>query len=1092
MVRCPKCGKMNQDSSRFCNQCGATLPQTRIRCPNCGVMNPIGNVFCSRCNTRLLSLEMQLPEKPKPAEEAPVGVKGISLPTLPTAKEGALEPEELPDWLLELTEQSPGKSAGTPDVTEPTPVEQFPDWLSGIVDGTEDVFTAEDAPAATAEETPGGLPDWFSELTAGVETPEEVVPEETTASAMSDWFVDLFEDEATGVAEVEVETAGGLAEAEEEPALEALPDWLSDLTPEEPAAVPAEDAFDMAPPSSAWEAAAPPPEVAATSRADLPDWLLTTVVPTPSSEVSVSQSVPEWLLENAEEPAPGQEVGGQEIPAWLLKGAEPGAPGAPRMPASPRPMPVEVQERPRPAEVIPSSLFVEEPEEEVTPVDAPGAAASDWLADLYPEPEEELEPQAVIPAAGLEEEPAEVMPDWLLGMYDEEEVETQAAAPIAAPAAERAPAADVPDWLLGLYDEEEVAPQAAAPVVELEGEAGAPAAGMPDWLAGIYSEEEVEPPTAAFTEEPEEQVAPDAGAPGAGAPGAGVPDWLASIYSEEEAEPPAAAFITEPEEEEAMLGAGMPDWLAGIMTEEPVPVQPQASSEEEAALAMDVPDWLAGLATEAPSAEEEQPSPFAAARSIFTEAAPEEPPATLSATPDWLKSVTSVDEELALKPEQPAFISGEAASGALEEEYEEPALEGGEIPDWLKGLSPAAPSPVEEEAAFFERVSEDESLVRAEVPSWLQGLRPPGTGPLPPLPEVLAPGAEIPLPQEGGLVRAEIPDWVQQLRPAPSVEGAAGEKRVLEPAETEGPLAGLRGVLPAGALVDMPVDFEPAPPLAIPDSIVAQAQLWQRLLEQPRSVQRPVAQHHVRSGSGQMAMRWIVTAVLLAVTALGLLWSNTPLSQALSYRHIEDFFKAIDALQAGDTVIVAVEYGPAEAGEMSALAQAVVQHLADQNARVMMVSTLPEGAGLIHELLKPVALANRLPAGQTAYLPGSASGVAQFLTEPTDAKMLVVLAGRAERLRWWVEQNNATQALPMNVAVNAATAPMAMPYLETAPVVGWIAGFSDAVAYQEFRGLTSSARNSELNALMLAHWAAAALLLFGLFYYLALGKKGAS
>jgi len=1059
-------------------------------------MNPIGNVFCSRCNTRLLSTEMQLPEEPKPVEETSVGVKGISLPTLPAAKEGVLEPEELPDWLVELTEQSPGKSAGLPDVAESA--EQFPDWLSDIANEPEDVFTAESVPVAAAEETPVELPDWFSELAASVETPAVDEPKEPVAGAATDWFADLLEDgapdlvgaevpvvgsmveveeepalealpdwlsdvpseepeaapavvepeeatvywftdlledEAPDLAGAEVPVVGGMAEVEEEPALEALPDWLSDVPSEEPAAALEVDTFAVEPSPSMWEVPAPTatvgrePDSAIPMRAGIPDWLLATAVPTPSGEVPISRPVPDWLLKNAEEPTPDREAGEQVIPAWLLQSAEPGAPVA---------------------EAEPFPLLVEEPEEEPAPeADTLGADASDWRADLYPE--EELGPQAMISAAESEEEPVEVTPDWLLGIYAEEEVEPQATMPAAG-----ASEVVTPDWLLGLYDEEEIEPGAAAPAIESE----------------------------------------EVTASGVGVSEAGVPDWLAGIYSEEEAEPASSTLAKELEGEEAAPGAGVPDWLAGIMAEGPVPAQPQVPSEEEvAASAADIPDWLAGLATEAPSAEQEPPDPFAADRPVFTEVASEEPSLTMSATPDWLKGMAPVDEDL-LKPVQPPFVAGEAAPEASEEEYEEPVLEEGEVPDWLKGLSPIGPSPVEGEAAFIERVSEDESLVRAEVPSWLQGLRPPGTGPLPPLPEVMTPGAEVPLPQEGGLVRAEIPDWVQQLRPAPSAEGEAGETRVLEPAETEGPLAGLRGVLPAEALADMPVDFEPVPPPGIPDSIVAQAQLWQRLLEQPRSIQRPVAQHHVRSGRGQMAMRWIVAVVLLAVTALGLLWSNAPLSQALNYRHMEAFSRAIDALEDEDTVIVAVEYGPAEAGEMTTLAQAVVQHLADQNAQVMMVSTLPEGAGLIHDLLAPRALANRLPVGQNTYLSGSSSGVAQFLAEPTDAKMIIVLAGRAERLRWWVEQNNAqatasAPALPMNVAVNAAAAPLALPYLETSPVVGWIAGFSDAVAYQEFRGLTSDL-NSELNALMLTHWAALALLLFGLFYYLALGKKGAS
>ena len=1003
MVRCPKCGKMNQDSSRFCSDCGATLPQTRIRCPECGTMNPIGNVFCSQCNTRLLSSEIQLPEEPaKPAEEAPTGVKGISLPTLPTAKEGMLEPEELPDWLLELTEQSLGKPAEAPEAAGATPADQFPDWLSELADETADSVTDEtpnifsvDESAPEEETAFSELPDWFSELAGDTSAPEADIPEETVSEETPDWLAGLLENEPDGG---EGETVSSFEAAEEEPALEELPDWLSDLTPEEPVTAPVEEVFEMASPPSTWEAITPAEtpssssEFAAEQRTELPDWLLATAAPTPSGEAPISQPLPEWLSKNAEEIAPDLEAGGQsgagQFPAWLVKGAEPDtASAAPRMPAPSYPEPVEIQKPARPAaEAVPAPPSVPEPEEA---------------------------PEAGAPETG--------MPDWLLGIY-EEETELQAATPAEEPAAEVTPEAD-----------------------EAAGD-------LPDWLAGIYSEEEGESLADIFTAESEKET----------------------------------AFETD------MPETTVPDWLAGIMTEEPVPAQPEAASEsEKAALetAEDLPDWLSGLVSEAPSAEEEQPGPLTEESSIFTESVPEEPSPTPAPTPEWLKGVASMDEELTLTPEQPAFPPGEAVS-ALEEEYEEPVPEGAEIPDWLRGLSPAAaPSPVEEEAAFIERVSEDESLVRAEVPSWLQGLRPPGTGPLPPLPEVMAPGADVPPPEEGGLVRAEIPDWVQQLRPVPSAEG---EQRPLEPAETEGPLAGLRGVIPGGSTMDMPADFQPAPPPAIPESIVAQAQLWQKLLEQPRSVQRPVAQHRARSGKGQLATRLIVAVILLAVTVLGLLWGDIPLSQAISRPHIEHFSKAIDALEPGDTVIVAVEYGPAEAGEMAIPSQAVMQHLADREAQVMMVSTLPEGTGLIQSLLEPLALANRLPAGQTAYLPGSSNGVAQFLSKPAEAKIIIVLAGRAERLRWWVEQNNATQVLPMAMAVNAATAPLAMPYLETSLVEGWIAGLPDVAAYQQFRGLTSSVLDSQLDALMLAHWAALALLLFGLFYYLALGKKGAS
>lgn len=931
MVRCPKCGKMNQDTSRFCNECGVTLPQTRIRCPQCGLMNPIGNVFCGRCNTRLLSTEMQFPETPKPAQGTPkpaqgtpVSVKGISLPTLlpidPT------EPAELPDWLLELTEEALGGTAAATTETTAS-ADRFPDWLSGLADETTDSRAA-DAPEeeAALSPAPAELPDWLSDLKA-----EMSAPDEPAASATPDWFADFIADEPVA--------------AEEAEPLEALPDWLSGVTA----------AREAAPAEARWEAAAPAANFAPEPPAEFPDWLLANADATSSGAPSGPHPLPDWLLANAEESTPRLETDARELPNWLRQDAE-------RVPTPPR-----------------------------------------------------LEP---------------------------------AAAPPSPSAAASTAAKTVPDWFAGMLDEEP-APQSAALTAE-----PAAAEAVPDWLAGIFDEEPASQ-TAAFTEAPAAKAAPD---------------WLAGV------------LITDAAREET-------------------PLQAPFTAEE-------IPDWLSGLGEEPRAAAETSTAQPDTGSSIFVDAAASEDSDAhqprRAATPDWLKGITP-PSEVSMTPAAPAFISkasvsdtesgGEEMALFGESAVLEGALQTEAMPDWLKGLAPIQPGQlaVEEKAAF-----EEETLVRAEVPVWLQNLRPPGTGPLPSLPESAAPGAKISA-AEGGLTRAEIPDWVQQLRPVPS---AAGEKAAFrEPAETEGPLTGLAGVLPAGLQMDMPADFHVALPPALPESIIAQAQLWQQLLEQPRSIQRPVAQHRASSGGGEMAARWIVTVILTAVTILGLLWGNTRMSQALSSPHVERFSTAIDNLQPGATVIVAVEYGPAEAGEMTFLAEATLHHLTDKDARVLMVSTVPEGGGIIQGLLAQARLSTPLPKGQTTYLPGGASGVALFLNTVKNADLLVVLTARAEPLRWWIEQNNAAQALPTNIGVSASVGPLAAPYLETSPVEGWLVGFPDVVAYREFRGLLRGtfesaleARmvNRQLDALMLAHWAATALLLFGLFYYLALGKKGAS
>ena len=52
MVICPKCGKMLEDGIRFCDNCGAQIPETVV-CPNCGERTTAGFAFCQKCGTPL-------------------------------------------------------------------------------------------------------------------------------------------------------------------------------------------------------------------------------------------------------------------------------------------------------------------------------------------------------------------------------------------------------------------------------------------------------------------------------------------------------------------------------------------------------------------------------------------------------------------------------------------------------------------------------------------------------------------------------------------------------------------------------------------------------------------------------------------------------------------------------------------------------------------------------------------------------------------------------------------------------------------------------------------------------------------------------
>lgn len=49
-IVCPKCGRINNPGSRFCDQCGSPLVKI---CPHCHAENNPGDSYCSKCGEKL-------------------------------------------------------------------------------------------------------------------------------------------------------------------------------------------------------------------------------------------------------------------------------------------------------------------------------------------------------------------------------------------------------------------------------------------------------------------------------------------------------------------------------------------------------------------------------------------------------------------------------------------------------------------------------------------------------------------------------------------------------------------------------------------------------------------------------------------------------------------------------------------------------------------------------------------------------------------------------------------------------------------------------------------------------------------------------
>jgi membrane protease subunit (stomatin/prohibitin family) len=67
-VRCPKCGTLNPENTKFCGNCGTELAapaapaapaqQAGVACPKCGTQNAPGAKFCSNCGQGLVAAEV--------------------------------------------------------------------------------------------------------------------------------------------------------------------------------------------------------------------------------------------------------------------------------------------------------------------------------------------------------------------------------------------------------------------------------------------------------------------------------------------------------------------------------------------------------------------------------------------------------------------------------------------------------------------------------------------------------------------------------------------------------------------------------------------------------------------------------------------------------------------------------------------------------------------------------------------------------------------------------------------------------------------------------------------------------------------------
>jgi len=904
---------------------------------------------------------------------------------------------------------------------------------------------------ATSELEPG-LPDWLSDVRGQGNRP----------ASGGDEMPSSFQSPPSGTSASDLLAGLQSQSADDE---EEVPDWLADITGATSAKKKAQ------------------PEAGESRRVELGG----PSQPAPAPEPEPNDEMPSWLSSLSSQ---GQATGQDDLGDWLRKAdstpaenppAETGSAVGPfsgfAEPLTPSPAESQsdwlsslqseasISEEPVKPNTgsfgdveLPAWLKGEEPE---SPAPAASTAMPDWLKSMEaeaaaPPPSVEMptpvdagpfdfKAQEPEPASSAEAAPLDFeMPDWLKGMGPSEPVETQAA-----------PALDTSDWLKGLDQPEPVTPATTPTSSDFE---------MPDWMKGVGASESAETQAAATLD---------------------TSDWLKGL---DQPEPTTSSAMPTSSDFE------MPDWMKGVGPSEP--------AEAQAAPAFDAPDWLKGM--DQPSAPAQPESDFAMPDWLGDAKSTEQPsameptsapePAFNVDLPDWLKGAGVKSDEPAkaeIPPAAPmaaaaATVASAAAFTDLPPEDLTPAAE---LPDWLSGLGKAPASDTSRfptpETAIPQQIPEDmEELPPAEepmssgsldslfteMPDWLSASA--GSEQLPPSEE-----------PDTTISPASLPSWVKAMRPVEAaMSGHAVEAD--EALETEGPLAGLHGVLPA--VVYAGASSKPKPlafKLQTDDEQQTQAALLEQILAAEARPEPMVTPARI---SSQRILRIVIAVLLLAVVTVGVVLGAQIFPMPLG-RPAETMaaFNAVDAVIPPDApVLVVFDYEPALAGEMEAAAAPLLDHLlVKQHPRLALLSTSPTGAALATRMFSgPLADLPGVRAVNLGYLPGGQTSIRAFASDPTrtatfpsDVSLfnlvpspvwqsetlqgvqslsnfaaIIVITDSAETGRTWIEQAGSRRGSAQFLVVSSAqAAPLFQPYYASGQINGLVSGLYDGAVLEQ-------------------------------------------
>lgn len=715
-----------------------------------------------------------------------------------------------------------------------------------------------------------------------------------------------------------------------------------------------------------------------------------------------------------------------------------------------------------------------------SPPESPENTDLDWLDRLTPE----------TPTPSGTEDQDTGLPSWLTGAED------------TPPSVSPPGGTSVPDWLkeLGpaagtpepgtasaLFTEETDIPGSS---ISEAGETSASAdqltpVELPDWLkelrdtSHLSDEEEIQSLSPSPSEWTPDETRPEVPSIPTKSPAedAGNFAWLREM--QEKSAPPEldkstpafdGAVISPPED------TGELDWLKTIRSPEP----PTREEPPTSALTEE-PDWFTQASTEVPAPSDSKTLPVSPLDDIelpawLKDAAPGSlaVPDEQVELPDWMKPAnlepTAAEPLPAAEEALPDWLSG-PAEGSTDKEAPEP-LEPSGAPGWLSNLPALEETPAE--------IPDDlplPALPAAELPSGgLDSL-------FTPMPDWLSETASSsgretaasstrPSPTEPAesLTPANLPSWVQAMRPVEASAPAPAEGE--ETLETQGPLAGLHGILPSLPYLN-PARRPQAQSMKLDAS--TEQQNHGALLEQILQAEiHPYPVPAARGMSVQRGLRLAIGILLFLALLLGTAAGTQILPLPVGWSaETMAAVQAVESIPPGSPVLVVFDYEPSLAGEMEAAAAPLLDHIIIRSHPVLtLLSTSPTGTALADRLfagpLQPLAYQDLINLG---YLPGGLGGVRSFVQNPAAAMPLgadstpagrgvgtyseysaiLVITDSLEGGRTWIEQAGPPwyTGRAFVVISSAQAGPMLQPYYSSGQINGLVSGLFDAAVMEQ-------------------------------------------